>query len=118
MSCNNINHIPNPQMPLAAIVHEAMGILRGRNFTLVTGLAMICVTSLLLGHQIAQKTREPGFKGLVANFAQRRARLLDFCQKNKNTSDLPSAPLFLSYFKNLPGDILRIYDNIFIEQKS
>ena len=115
MSCNKMSLIPDSQMPSSGFVHDTMEILRvscGRNSILV--IVVLCVTCFLLGHQIGEKKRE---SSLVATFAKRRAHLLEFCQKKKNSSDPPARPRFLSFIKNIPGDIFRMSDQLFIFKK-
>ena len=70
-------------------------------------LGAFSVACLLLGHQIAEMGKQPGAeKHLEAIFALRRARILRFCQKEKNLSHPPSPPLFLHHIEDLPGDVL------------
>ena len=76
----------------------------GRSSIVVAAVAAICLSCFFL--IIVHKTREPDGETLVEVFAARRARLIYFCRKNKNSSDPPSGPLFLSSIKNLPGDTL------------
>ena len=69
-------------------------------------LGAFSVACLLLGHQIAEMGKQPSAeKHLEAIFASRRARLLRFCQKEKNLSHPPSPPNFLHHINDLPGDI-------------
>ena len=63
------------------------------------------VSCFLLGHQIAKMDKQPAEKHLEAIFALRRARLLRFCQKEKNLSHPFSPPTFLNHIHDLPGDI-------------
>ena len=63
------------------------------------------VSCFLLGHQIAKMDKQPAEKHLEAIFASRRARLLTFCQKEKNLSHPPSPPNFLHHINDLPGEI-------------
>ena len=68
-------------------------------------LGLFSVACLLLGHKIAEMGKQPcAEKNLEAIFALRRARLLRFCQKEKNLSHPPSPPLFLHHIEDLPGD--------------
>ena len=67
-------------------------------------LGAFSVACLLLGHKIAEMGKQPAEKHLEAIFALRRARLLRFCQKEKNLSHPPSPPLFLHHIEDLPGD--------------
>ena len=76
----------------------------GRSCIVLAVVAAICLSCFFL--IIVHKTREPDGETLVEVFAARRARLIYFCRKNKNSSDPPSGPLFLSSIKNLPGDTL------------
>ena len=86
---------------------EAMAI--GRPQCLKTILAAVFgaffVSCFLLGHQIAKMDKQPAGKHLEAIFALRRARLLRFCQKEKNLSLHFSPPNFLHHIDDLPGDI-------------
>ena len=68
-------------------------------------LGAFCVSCLLLGTQIVMMDKQPAEKHLEAIFASRRARLLTFCQKEKNLSHPPSPPNFLHHINDLPGDI-------------
>ena len=94
---------------------KAMAI--GRPQCLKTILAAVfgafSVSCFLLGHQIAKMDKQPAEKHLEAIFASRRARLLTFCQKEKNLSHPPSPPTFLHHIDDLPGDI---YVSIFDEK--
>merc|ERR1712038_298807 len=69
-------------------------------------LGAFSVACLLLGHQIAEMGKQPAEKHLEAIFALRRARILRFCQKEKNLSHPPSPPLFLHHIEDLPGDLI------------
>ena len=86
---------------------KAMAI--GRPQCLKTILAAVfgafSVSCFLLGHQIAKMDKQPAGKHLEAIFALRRARLLRFCQKEKNLSHPFSPPTFLNHIDDLPGDI-------------
>ena len=68
-------------------------------------LGAFSVACLLLGHQIAEMGKQPAEKHLEAIFALRRARILRFCQKEKNLSHPFSPPTFLNHIHDLPGDI-------------
>ena len=87
---------------------KAMAI--GRPQCLKTILAAVfgafSVSCFLLGHQIAKMDKQPAENHLEAIFALRRARILRFCQKEKNLSHPPSPPLFLHHIEDLPGDVL------------
>ena len=75
-------------------------------------LGAFSVACLLLGHQIAEMGKQPGAeKHLEEIFALRRARILRFCQKEKNLSHPPSPPLFLHHIEDLPGDRLIKFQN-------
>ena len=86
---------------------KAMAI--GRPQCLKTILAAVfgafSVSCFLLGHQTAKMDKQPAGKHLEAIFALRRARLLRFCQKEKNLSLHFSPPNFLHHIDDLPGDI-------------
>ena len=74
--------------------------------SLAAVLSAFSVACLLLGHKIAEMGKQPGAeKHLEAIFALRRARLLRFCQKEKNLSLHFSPPNFLHHIDDLPGDI-------------
>ena len=74
--------------------------------SLAAVLGLFSVACLLLGHKIAEMGKQPGAeKHLEAIFALRRARILRFCQKEKNLSHPPSPPNFLNHIDDLPGDI-------------
>ena len=94
---------------------KAMAI--GRPQCLKTILAAVfgafSVSCFLLGHQIAKMDKQPAENHLEAIFALRRARLLRFCQKEKNLSHPPSPPTFLHHIDDLPCDI---YVSIFDEK--
>ena len=78
-----VNGVPDVRKRL-----KAMAI--GRRQCLKTILAAVfgafSVSCFLLGHQIAKMDKQPAEKHLEAIFALRRARLLRFCQKEKNLS--------------------------------